>query len=103
MTVLGSFQGTVVDFRSTSHNIVKNCDLDGNFQKPATGPQTAGACTGVNIGGSYNTLQNCNVHNIADDGVSIGGDFHLLSGNHIHDLHGCGTDSTPQCGPCYNG
>ena len=100
--VVGGYQGFIVDITDTADHVTVRCsDLDGNFQTNASGYHTGGVCNGVDITGSYVTLQANDIHNIADDGVGVYGQHLVFEGNRIHRLHGCGTDNG--CGPCYNG
>ncbi|OHD65070.1 MAG: hypothetical protein A2176_02290 [Spirochaetes bacterium RBG_13_51_14] len=108
-TIRGGFQGHVVSILS-SGVIVRNCDLDGNFQYDyAGGVQTDGACTGFGIGdespwyASFVTVEHCSIHDIADDGFQIyNSDRVYVSDNVVHSLYSCGTDAALD-GPCFNG
>lgn len=98
--VLGEYRGLTVDLNSNYINI-KNTDMDGNFQADASGYHIGGSCNVMNINGSFVIIENCDIHNAADDGVGVYGDNIKLIKNKIHGLHGSGTDGGS--GPCYNG
>ena len=98
--------GTVVTIDNSNHITLRNCDLDGNFATLSNDNATShtnGACHVMHMGGvSYVTIENCKLHDAADDGFSIhGADNLLIAGNQVYNLYGCGTDGG--CGPCYNG
>jgi hypothetical protein len=98
--------GTVVTISSSNHITVRNCDLDGNFATLSGGEPTShtnGACHVLHLGTvSYVTIENCKLHNVADDGMEIHGADNLsIVGNQVYNLYGCGTDGG--CGDCYNG
>lgn len=96
----GEFEGTVVDI-SGDDVVLRNVDIDGAFEL-SNGQHSAGACTGLSIGGSGVTVERSIVHDVADDGVSASGVQDLrFAANTVHALHACGTDGG--CGPCYNG
>jgi hypothetical protein len=102
--IMGGYKGDMINIQS-SGLIVRNCELDGNFVYDNTqNYQIQGACTGVNINDSaYVTIENCDIHSIADDGLQIYNcDSIYIKNNVIHNLHSCGTDATLK-GPCYNG
>lgn len=94
--------GSTVGFLNSQQITVRYCDLDGNFQM-AGGLQSLGACNVVEVSeSSYITVDQCKVHNGADDGMSLWyGDHLTISNNEVYDLHACGTDIG--CGPCNNG
>lgn len=88
---------------ANSNNInIKNCEIDGNFQSSG-GNQTTGSCTLAHIENcSYITIENCIMHDAADDGLQMRDSSNIyLINNEIYNLYGCGTDGG--CGPCYNG
>jgi hypothetical protein len=107
--IVGGFQGHVVSILSSGVT-VRYCELDGNFAYDnANNIQTNGACTGVGIGdaspwnASYVTIENCVVHDIADDGFQIYNSDHVyIKNNTVHTLYNCGTDAALN-GPCNNG
>lgn len=84
--------GGVADISGSNHITIDSCDFNGDTT----------TCTGMNVGGSYITIEHCNIHDIADDGFQCGnGDHIYLLHNTICHLYGCGSDGG--CGPCYNG
>jgi hypothetical protein len=84
--------GGVGDIRGSSHITIDSCDFDGDTT----------TCTGMNVSGSYITIQNCIIHDIADDGFQcFNGDHIYFYRNTVCHLYGCGSDGG--CGPCYNG
>ena len=107
--IMGGYQGHIVSILY-SGVIIRNCELDGNFvYDGAQNYQTDGACTGIGIGddtpwnSSFVTIENCNIHNIADDGLQVYNSDHVyIKNNIVHDLHTCGTDAVLN-GPCNNG
>ncbi len=106
--VVGSYMGYIVNIPS-DYVIIRNTDLDGNFQTDAGGQQNDGVCNGVQIDGSYVTIENNDIYNIADDGMGVYGNNIRIIGNRIHNLHSCGCENcggwpgNGECGPCYNG
>ncbi|MEZ4235618.1 MAG: right-handed parallel beta-helix repeat-containing protein [Myxococcota bacterium] len=100
VVVHGAFQGTAVTVRADDV-VLRSLDIDGAFVETG-GQHTDGACTGLDVVGEGVVVEDCVVHDAADDGVVVSGSSGLLfSGNEVHALHGCGTDGG--CGPCYNG
>ena len=98
--------GTVVNITGSDHITLRNCDLDGNFATLSGGEPTThtnGACNVLHAdSSSYLTIENCKLHNVADDGLEIHGSNYLtITGNEVYNLYGCGTDGG--CGDCYNG
>jgi hypothetical protein len=87
--------GGVADISGSNHILIDSCDFNGNTT----------TCTGINmLSGplSYITIQNCNIHDVADDGFQCFTGNHLFFyGNTICHLYGCGTQGG--CGPCFNG
>ena len=84
--------GGVGDIGGSSHILIDSCDFNGDTT----------TCTGLNVSGSFITIQNCFIHDIADDGFQCNpGDHIYFYHNTICHLYGCGTDGG--CGPCYNG
>lgn len=98
---VGDFQGSVVGIGG-DHVTLSHVEVDGAFGTDSGGTHDAGACTGVDIGGSFVRIDSSEIHDVADDGVSASGIEELdFVGNTVHALHACGTDGG--CGPCYNG
>ena len=84
--------GGVADINGSNHITIDSCDFNGDTT----------TCTGINVGGSYITIEHCTIHDIADDGFQCGNGDHInFLQNTICHLYGCGTDGG--CGPCYNG
>ena len=100
--IVGAYQGDVVTI-DADQVVFRRADVNGNFGVDTSGQHSAGACTGLSVGGSHVTVEDTVVHDVADDGVSIAGASYVtFRGNTVHALHACGTDATCQ-GPCYNG
>jgi hypothetical protein len=84
--------GGVGDISGSSYITIDSCDFNGDTT----------TCTGMNISGSYITISNCIIHDIADDGFQCyHGDHIYFYHNTVCHLYGCGSDGG--CGPCYNG
>jgi hypothetical protein len=84
--------GGVGDIGGSNHITIDSCDFNGDTT----------TCTGMNVNGSYITISNCFIHDIADDGFQCNtGDHIYFYHNTVCHLYGCGTDGG--CGPCYNG
>ena len=84
--------GGVGDISRSNHITIDSCDFNGDTT----------TCTGMNVSGSFITIENCFIHDIADDGFQCNtGDHIYFYHNTICHLYGCGTDGG--CGPCYNG
>lgn len=98
--VVGTYTGQAVNVNS-DYIFISNSDIDGNFQTNANGFHIDGSCNVIFIFGSHVTLENCNIHNAADDGIGVFGNNIKIIGNEIHNLHGYGTDGNT--GPCNNG
>ncbi len=98
--VVGEYTGRTIDLNS-NYVFVLNTDIDGNFQTNASGYHIDGSCSVIYIYGSYVTLENCDIHNAADDGIGVYGNNITIKGNEIHNLHAYGTDGGT--GPCSNG
>jgi len=97
-----SNQGAVANLVQSNYITIENCDMNGMFVFTSTNPKIGtGACTGLSVSGQYNTIKNCNIHDVADDGLTISGTGHKIIGTTISHLMGCGTDNG--CGPCGNG
>jgi hypothetical protein len=101
LRVVGAFAGTVVEIGGNSIDF-RGVDVDGALLTSGN-EHTAGACTGIVVGGDDVTIAASRIHDIADDGVVVGGSSNFtFEGNEIDSLHGCGTDA--ECsGPCDNG
>jgi hypothetical protein len=84
--------GGVGDISGSNHIIIDSCDFNGDTT----------TCTGMNVSGSYITIGNCTIHDIADDGFQCyHGDHIYFYHNTVCHLYGSGTDGGG--GPCYNG
>ena len=98
----GAIGGRIIDIQNSDHLSIRYCEIDGKYAAQS-GTQTAGGCTLINLGGSADiTIENCVMHDAADDGLQISSCSGLtFNYNEIYNLYGCGTDSG--CGPCFNG
>jgi hypothetical protein len=85
----GAYVGQI---SGSNHITIDSCDFDGDTT----------TCSGLNISGSFITIQHCKIHDVADDAISCNTGNHIyFYNNTLCHLFGCGTDGG--CGPCYNG
>ncbi len=98
--VVGEYTGRTIDLNS-DYVFILNSDIDGNFQTDANGYHIDGSCSVIYIYGSHVTLENCDIHNAADDGIGVYGNNITIKGSEVHNLHAYGTDRGT--GPCFNG
>jgi len=93
--IKGKYLKAIIEIKSNYIDI-KNCNLNGNFESTITDasqPQHSnGACSGIFIENvEYITVENCDIHDVADDGVVIyhGKNINFIK-NRVHTLHAAG-------------